>query len=252
VTAEINSLLSQPNPMATRQVAVLAAAGGGVPGSTEALKGDPATPGNLEAWFGTVMDRVRQRFTTRMRLWTVAFAFVLAFSTCLDTFALIKTLYSNDNLRTQLADSASQMLKAAQDVQSSQIYTDALNQALKAAGINQTASGIKDFKGALDWIDQNIKDKTQHDNVVSALNQQFASIQTQRISSVSSILSNAGLKIAGWSHWSGDPDQFLGVVVSWLLLCLGAPFWYNTLSSLTSLRPLLAGKQSSKASSPSQ
>jgi hypothetical protein len=34
----------------------------------------------------------------------------------------------------------------------------------------------------------------------------------------------------------------LGMAISALFLCLGAPFWFNVLQQIGNLRPLLAGK----------
>jgi hypothetical protein len=36
--------------------------------------------------------------------------------------------------------------------------------------------------------------------------------------------------------------EFWGTLVAAALLSLGAPFWFNALKTLTSLRPILAGK----------
>jgi hypothetical protein len=258
LTIEINALLGLPNPMATREVKLLTDFTAAVPGAqpslpTLALRSDRATPGDLEAWFGTIADRVRQRFTTRMRVWTVGFAFALAFLMGLDTFTLLSNLYTNENLRSQLAGSADQILKTARDVQGGQLYSGALNKAVADAKITlPPATGIKNYDEALAWITTNIVENRRED-VVRALDVEFTSIESQRLSSISGVLSKAGLLPLSLTNWPSTVRQYLGVLVSVLLLCLGAPFWFNTLSSLTSLRPLLAGKQSSAGGSkPSQ
>jgi len=47
-----------------------------------------------------------------------------------------------------------------------------------------------------------------------------------------------------WKRWDDWPDKWgqhlLGMIFSALLLSLGAPFWFNTLKSLTSLRSTVA------------
>ena len=63
------------------------------------------------------------------------------------------------------------------------------------------------------------------------------------------VLSASNLPSFGWNGWSrpGSPLwRFLGVLVSALLLSLGAPFWYNALARLTNLRPFLASNQQSQ------
>jgi hypothetical protein len=42
------------------------------------------------------------------------------------------------------------------------------------------------------------------------------------------------------STWSRPWHRLLGILISAALLSLGAPFWFNTLKSLTNLRPILA------------
>jgi hypothetical protein len=42
--------------------------------------------------------------------------------------------------------------------------------------------------------------------------------------------------------------HLLGVIMTWLFLSLGAPFWFNALSQLANLRPILAGKIQKQAS----
>ena len=43
--------------------------------------------------------------------------------------------------------------------------------------------------------------------------------------------------------WSWNMTQLPGIVLSAMLLSLGAPFWYNALKDLVGLRPLLARKE---------
>jgi hypothetical protein len=51
-----------------------------------------------------------------------------------------------------------------------------------------------------------------------------------------------------WSDWKArwDPDNWLlkviGILLSAVLLSLGAPFWYNALQNLVRLRSILASK----------
>jgi hypothetical protein len=44
-------------------------------------------------------------------------------------------------------------------------------------------------------------------------------------------------------NWSWNAAQLPGIVLSAMLLSLGAPFWYNALKDLVGLRPLLARKE---------
>ena len=63
-------------------------------------------------------------------------------------------------------------------------------------------------------------------------------------------------KIDGWPDWwvFTEPDgttgkrlwnrHFFGVLASAALLSLGAPFWFNALKTATTLRPIVASKES--------
>jgi hypothetical protein len=51
-----------------------------------------------------------------------------------------------------------------------------------------------------------------------------------------------------YNYWTPGWSHFWGVVVSAALLSLGAPFWFNLLKSLSSLRPVLAGKEQNESS----
>jgi hypothetical protein len=52
---------------------------------------------------------------------------------------------------------------------------------------------------------------------------------------------------AGWD-WDMMEAALPGILVSWALLSLGAPFWYDALKGLLKLRPLLAGKDDAQRS----
>jgi hypothetical protein len=52
---------------------------------------------------------------------------------------------------------------------------------------------------------------------------------------------------ADWD-WGAVEAALPGILVSWALLSLGAPFWYDALKGLLKLRPLLAGKDDDQRS----
>ena len=207
---EIRNALKTPSPLAARQGTlaneVYAAAGGAALAlPLEKIVGAvQGVAGNLEAWFTRILDRVSQRFTMWMRIWTVLFAFLIAFVFCIDAFQLLSDFYSNSALRTGLVNDAAQM-------------NDLAKRVLPAAG---SAPDLQ------------------------VLEQQAA--QARAIMATAS-----GLPKLTWRGWlkSGfntrdSWKRLIGVLATALLLSLGAPFWFNALSSLTSLRPVLAAKQS--------
>ena len=72
--------------------------------------------GEIEAWFDMVMKRASQRFTMQIRIWTVVFAFLLAFGIHLDSLKLFNDLLGNPALRQKLVDQSEAMLKEADAV----------------------------------------------------------------------------------------------------------------------------------------
>ena len=46
-----------------------------------------------------------------------------------------------------------------------------------------------------------------------------------------------------YNYWTPSWLHFWGVLASAALLSVGAPFWFNALKTLTSLRPVLANKE---------
>jgi len=88
--------------------------------------------------------------------------------------------------------------------------------------------GASDFNGRVD-----AKLQTEQRRLLD----QAASVKCQ--------LSQSGLQLVPTPYpgWNFENDNLLGILAAAALLGLGAPFWYNALKTMTSLRPLLAGKQ---------
>jgi len=68
---------------------------------------------DLEAWFGTAMDRVSQRFAVHVRVWTVVFSIAIAFALHLDTFRILSQLAANPDLRAQVASASGALQQVA-------------------------------------------------------------------------------------------------------------------------------------------
>ena len=255
---EIDQLLKAPSSLAMRNAALstVVAAGVAPPTLTDKVLGNsPSSAGNLEEFFGKVMDRVSQRFTTWMRIWTVAFAVAIALVGCVDSIALIQAVYANSSLRAQLVSAAPQTtasaLRLMPDV--TQLFTDMVNQAAKATlPTAPAAANINSESDAIAWINNNIPAASR-----AGVQQAFdAKVQgelknrAQAAGQILSTLSSSGppdFGLRGWKDSKRDSFQrILGLTITAFLLSLGAPFWFNILSSLTSLRPLLAGPSSSQ------
>ena len=170
--------------------------------------------GRVDQWFDAIMDRVSQRFTLQTRVWTVVFSTLLAFALHLDAFKLLTQLSSDSELRARLVTSADALTKKAEEMRV--VSTNEMAVADTAA-LRQLTNAAADFNSILN-------DKLKFQLMPDPYPQPFYNYWTP-----------------GWSH-------FWGVVVSAALLSLGAPFWFNLLKSLSSLRPVLAGKEQNESS----
>jgi hypothetical protein len=275
LSAEINSLLNTPAPLAARQSQLATAAAATLPTELvkEAVSVTLTAPGKLEAWFQSIMDRVSQRFTLWMRMWTIFFAFAFAFGGCIDSIHLISEIYRSSDLRAKLVGVAPHIEDLAKKVIPSgstteqeavqknvaQTTADAVNQAVADAKITGAPKATADDFSAPDglskWIDKNVPN-AQLKDFQTAFQKASAATSVQQVQTAVQIrdaLTGTGLPLKGWQDWnwsqfpSGDFwKRVLGVLVSGLLLSLGAPFWFNSLSSLTNLKPLISSKNKSE------
>jgi hypothetical protein len=67
----------------------------------------------------------------------------------------------------------------------------------------------------------------------------------QQLGTLNAQLTNSGLSLIAQPYprglaWLWPWPHLLGLCLSAAFLSLGAPFWFNTLKSLTNLRPVLA------------
>jgi hypothetical protein len=158
--------------------------------------------GKLKAWYDTIMDRTSERFVSHTRLATVAFAALLAFGLTIDSLYIFQRISGDADLRAQLVQSAKTTETFVAGYQAS-AKADAIPTAQLTA-LGKTAGEI------------------------------------------SSKLTESEFPLWPQHHvypWDKEyPQHIPGMLITLLLLSLGAPFWYGLLQQLANLRPLLAGK----------
>jgi hypothetical protein len=262
LAAEIDALIDAKNPAADRHLALItgspALAGLLVSGAGPLLQGTVNSiqdeAGKIEAWFNATMDRVSARFTTYIRLWTVAFSVALALGTGLNTVSLLNDLYTNGAFREAVAGSATQMMDLAgrvlpngpQDV-ATKINTEAVTRAIadSSAKADTAPAGIASENAARAWITAHVSDTAQQSAALSAFDKALMDARVQDAAAVRTILTKASFDIRqfGWKQGQPYGPQIPGALVTAALLSLGAPFWFNMLKQLTNLRPILANKQ---------
>jgi hypothetical protein len=265
--AEIDALINAQNHATDRRIALLrgtpALAGlllaDAVPLLKDTVNSIASEAGKLEAWFNATMDRVSARFTTYIRLWTVGFAITLALVTGLNTVTLLDELYTNGAFRQSVAGAATQMVDLAGRVLPNgpsdavtKMYTDAATKAIadSKAKADASPSGIASESDARAWLTAHITDSGQQSAALAAFDKALMDQHVQDAAALRTIVTKSSFDVRqfGWKQDQPWWPQVPGVLATAALLSLGAPFWFNMLKQLTSLRPILANKQDAEAS----
>jgi hypothetical protein len=228
--------------------------------------------GSVESRFNTAMDRVSQRFAAQMRIWTVIFSILLAIGVPLDTFQLFDRLWADPQTRESLVNTRSAMMKEADTIiQTSsgapqtagpgtepQVYAAAFQQ-LKTQHPEETDGmgempTMPGYDAARMWLTDNLVQNEKRINAPDTNNQAIyqdyaksvAAALADKANEIRQKIESSGLDLIPqpyrFLHFDGYRN-FLGALISAVLLSLGAPFWFNALKSLSNLRPILANKQ---------
>jgi len=211
----------------------------------------------MTAWFEMIMSRTTDRFVTQTRYSTMFFALVLSLGLQIDTLEIIKTLSTDTELRASLLQNASQTMSRAEAILS--------RESIAVAALKSIQQDVDDLKSTevpelvtreqgTAWLDQELADSSEIEQVRERYLEAFDQLAAERLGSLGtqilglrSDLEESRLVFIpnSWSayrnRWENFGEHVTGVLLSLLLLSLGAPFWFNALKTLSSLRPLLAG-----------
>jgi hypothetical protein len=171
----------------------------------EAAVGDLS--GKVFTWFDNTMARVSENFALEAKVVASVVALLLCFLIQLDAISLIRKLAADDKYRQSLVDLGSALAKQSEQMQAAQKNTE--------AGKAQALS--VQIRSAVEKLD------------------------------------DPGLEIVppyvlgSGADWEGFKKSFAwkkvpGILLSWVLVSLGAPFWYDLLKKLLGFRSLLARK----------
>jgi hypothetical protein len=199
----------------------------------------------IHGWFDQTIDRVSQRFTLTAHGITFLAAVLIAFGTQLDTIALINRLSLDDSFRAAVVSQAQTILDKAratqQEAPAAKQTNVADNSAVKPSGSDpkpEQAQGAAQPAAQPSAEDTNIKLRDLlHDNGL---------ISAPDPKSLKGLFSSSD-KDPGQS--SSDSTKFLGIMLSALLMSLGAPFWYSALQNILRLRSAVAQKDDQQRSS---
>jgi hypothetical protein len=239
-------------------------------------------PDSMKAWFNAAMDRASQKFILKTRLITIVCSLIVAFALHLDTFRFLSQVSNDPELRAGLVSASQAMEKHAarvlepiekpkpgtsetQEVHVPAIYRKALEgtvnnvknppAALKNAAanipyLNNREAGERWLRDAMENDPKTQEAVTQYQSMVEKGLETDTDRLLDNAASIKGSLDYAGFKIIpdpyhSWDFWPGwrlDNLHFWGILFSAGLLSLGAPFWFNALKTLSSLRPVVASK----------
>lgn len=168
----------------------------------------------INNWFDQTMDRTSQRFTASTRAVTFAGAFLVAFGLQVDMLSLANRLAADDVMRQAFVNQAVVADKAQQS------SVEGKERATAAPGTDAAQGKAGDPTAA------------EAEEAIARKYRVF-------------LAENGVIRLpgAGWTDTFLAPGSFFGVLITALLLSLGAPFWYGALSNLLQLRSVLAVKE---------
>jgi hypothetical protein len=156
----------------------------------------------IHNWFDQSMDRTSQRFTASTRAVTFAGALLVAFGLQVDTLSLVNRLAADEALREAFVERAAALDRGQPDA------ADAL-----VAAPPPTPADAETARHA-------------------RLAQEYRAFLAE----------NGVIIRPGAFTVDGIRDNVLGLLVTALLLSLGAPFWYGALRNLLQLRSVIAAR----------
>jgi hypothetical protein len=219
---------------------------------------------DFDTWFDTVMNRCTDRFVAATRFWSVVFAVILALGLQIDSFGLLKNLSTNVEVRSGLVQIGDRTLNRAEEVL---LIKHIAVEALESVSSNETfkkefdtkkiqiPSGLVSRTQGSAWLNEEFKGSAVISQMQKAYEENFEKLTRERLGSLGNQmieiknqleLSKLVVLPANWSiymaSWKDFWQHLPGILMSVLLLSLGAPFWFNALRTLASLRPIMAGQ----------
>ncbi|MGZ4876948.1 MAG: hypothetical protein ACXVIO_02130 [Candidatus Angelobacter sp.] len=204
----------------------------------------------VHGWFDQTVDRVSARFTVTARIITFIAALIVAFTVQLDTFALVNRLSVDDQFRDAVKGGVQKVID----------HATAAQQASGTASPTPTPSptstptpGAADAHAATGAPTATPTATPPTSNTAStgattsptptptptpATDAATTDVQKEYYN----LLSTAGLITMPGEHWLDRLTlaKIPGILLSALLLSLGAPFWYGRLQDLLRLRSAIA------------
>ena len=225
----------------------------------------------FQRWFGSAQDRAEQWFQMHVRIVTIVSAILTAFLLQLDTGDIYRQLHDQPQLVDALVKSAPGFVEQGgkvldpSDTSAYRAYLLWLEKhpsfELKSLPVSGTAKAYHDALGA-QLKEKSVKPDdttawlTEYDELQTEAAEAFLQSRQKTVNTLKDDIEKTGFTLVPtkfMGRWD-DPLQpgdfysrvgqfwfhLFGVLATAGLLTLGAPFWFNLLKNLMSLRPAVA------------
>jgi hypothetical protein len=207
----------------------------------------------VDLWFDTVMHRSSDWFVAKSRGWTVALSFILAGGLGVDAIDTYERLAGDPGLRATLVASADAVTRQAErTLDRAPIRLAAERVAASAAGgevLRGIPSELLSCWQAERWLasaqpapSEDVRE--QFKKACGEESQRLLAGAVADLTQLNEQIQAGGIELS-WV-WSKPAEvnarKILGMLLTGILLSLGAPFWFNALRQMATLRPVIAGK----------
>lgn len=211
----------------------------------------------FDAWFGSAQDRAQQWFQLHIRGLTIAASALIALVLQLDAVEVFRHVSINAASRHALVGTADQVIKEANgslDEKGGLLKRVADAWALRRGQPPVDLSGVTHNGQLQERLRQ--QDATfnarEFEEVVAVTTTAYYNDQRARLRELTRGVGATGFEFIPVNYWrwpspAGTQESLRnvmshlpGIALFTALLTLGAPYWYNILKNLTSLRPALA------------
>ena len=212
---------------------------------------------DLEDWFDKISDRMSERFSLHSKIISISASLIVAFSMQLNSIDLIQNIYADADLRARLVSSTDIFLEKGEQLLAQRstfnIAMDSLSVQHKEFQL-PSAPAFTSRIAATSWLRQSAPPDVNIDSLTEIYNQLLDKVTVvymgqlgQEALALRDQLNNLGLKMLD-EHYSWDLNswpirKYFGIVISVVLLSLGAPFWFNALKNLANLRSKIVQKE---------
>jgi hypothetical protein len=213
----------------------------------------------LTKWFDAAQDRAQQWFQTHARIFTIACGILLAFFLQLDSVEIFKFVSTNAVARAALAGSADKLVEKTEGIleksgsllggiyaaENKAVGDSKLPPDILKSAVNTTLlrAEIEKALGSAAPKDFDSKYATAEKTAIDA----YYKDRREQMDDLTKGVAATGFDLLPKNlghRWENETGtwwiHFLGMLITAGLLSLGAPFWYNSLRDITSLRPALS------------